>query len=234
MAKALPAVCTLLLLAACDDGVRSVKDMRESSPKVDIQRLDGQVTVDIYLPSSSPSTLETPQPYHCPRLDSGVTAEVQGGTLEAFELGGMGQRHPGCTIPRVRIRDAGREVSMTLRDGTGSVEIALAPTPELSLESSTSVARGQSLLVRTGATPVPAQSSFHLRAMTATVEGGSWLTSTPEPGGLTRLLVPENLAAHWTGPAKLTVSYAGGASCDGLQCRQVKTSVAFSVVEILP
>jgi hypothetical protein len=233
MTKTLPAACTLLLLAACDDGIRSVRDMRESSPQVDIKRLDGQVTIDIYLPSSSPSTLETPQGYHCPELDPSVTAEVRGGTLHAFEPGGLGMYgRPGCSIPRVLIRDAGREVGVTLRDATGSVEISLAPTPELSVESSTRVARGGTLLVRTGATPPPAQSTFHLRAMTA-IEDAVWLTHTREPEGLTRLLVPD-LWPVWTGPAKLTVVYAGGASCDGLQCRQVKTSFAFSGVEILP
>lgn len=208
--------------------------MRESSPQVDIKRLDGQVTVDIYLPSSSPSTLGTPQRHHCPELDPSVTAEVRGGTLQAFEPGGLGlYGRIGCSIPRVLIRDAGREVGLTLRDATGSVEVSLAPTPELSVESSTSVARGGTLLVRPGATPPPAQSTFHLRAMTATEDAVS-LTSTREPEGLRRLLVPKDLSPSWTGPAKLTVVYEGGASCDGLQCRQVKTSFTFSGVEILP
>ncbi len=233
MTKALPTVCTLLLLTACDDGIRSVQDMRESSPNVDIKRLDGQITVDIYLPSSSPSTLETPQPRHCPQLDPSVTAEVRGGTLQAFEPGGLGMDGPGCSIPRVRIRDAGREVGITLRDATGSVEISLAPTPELSAVSSTSVARGESVFVRTGATPPPAQSSFHLRGMTAIADADG-LTATREPDGRIRLLIPQNLSPVWNGPNRLSVVYPGGASCDGLQCRQVKTSLAFSGVEILP
>ncbi|AKJ06137.1 Hypothetical protein AA314_07763 [Archangium gephyra] len=224
----------MLLLTACDDGIRSVQDMRESSPQVDIKRLDGQLTVDIYLPSRSPSTFETPQGHHCPELDPSVTAEVRGGTLQALEPGGLGMYgRIGCSIPRVLIRDAGREVGITLRDATGSVELSLAPTPELSVVSSTSVARGGTILVRTGATPPPAQSTFHLRDTTAT-EDAVWLTATREPEGLTRLLVPQTLEPVWTGPAKLTVVYEGGATCDGLQCRQVKTSFAFSGVEILP